>query len=107
MGVEGSSTRLAKVIHKIGRNDSDRIELATVTSTSPLRIKIDHSSMELDESDFIVAEQLTTHTRIISIGGGEKADAVLESNLEIGDRVIISSMNHGQTYVLFDRAVIL
>ncbi|MBU8715386.1 DUF2577 domain-containing protein [Brevibacillus parabrevis] len=133
--LEGSGfSQLRQVIAQVGRNDYDKFELATVTSPPPeLRIKIDNMSLELDHADLIVAQHLTRHTRIATITHeqGKERDVgditpfpkdhdsdgdlhrklsyiefQFEDVLKPGDRVYVSSMNDGQTYVVHDKAVI-
>ncbi|EST55484.1 hypothetical protein T458_06970 [Brevibacillus panacihumi W25] len=137
--LEGSGvSQLYQVIKRVGRNDFDKFELATVTSPPPeLRIRVDNWPIDLDHTDIIVAEHLTRHTRIVTIRHEEMAERDLgdkivqdgldtddmvpgnpiteythsyveqtfEDVLKPGDRVIVASMNDGQTYVILDRAV--
>lgn len=137
--LEGSGvSQLYQVIKRVGRNDFDKFELATVTSPPPeLRIRVDDWPIDLDRTDIIVAEHLTRHKRIVSIRHEEMAERDLgdkivqdgldtddmvpgnpiteythsyveqtfEDVLKPGDRVIVASMNDGQTYVILDRAV--
>jgi len=114
--IEGSNiSKLMQVIKKIGFNEFDRLELATVASPPPaLRIRIDHNTLELDASDVVVAEHLTEHARTVTLSSGsdpsssilvEKGLLTIQSPLKAGDRVIIASANGGQTYVILDKAV--
>lgn len=136
---EGSGiSQLRQVITKFGRNDFDKFELATVLAPPPeIRIKIDNMTIELDQTDVIVAEHLTRHKRVVTIEHEELAERDLgdgigidlldtddgspdpvvtyfkesyvlmtfEDVLKQGDRVIVASMNDGQSYVILDRAV--
>ncbi|WNF07484.1 DUF2577 domain-containing protein [Brevibacillus borstelensis] len=130
--LEGSGfSQLRQVIAQVGRNDYDKLELATVTSPPPaLRIKIDNMPIELEADDLVVAEHLTRHTRIVTIRHEQDkerdvGDTVpfprdndstgslawtysyvemqFEDVLKAGDRVLVSSMNDGQSYVILDR----
>ena len=105
--LEGSGfSQLAQMIKRIGFNEFDRFELATVTAAPPaLKVKIDSAALELLSDDLIVAEHLTEHKRRVSFSGGEDVDLIFRSGLEVGNRVILVSMNKGQTYVLLDKAV--
>nr|WP_269091478.1 DUF2577 domain-containing protein [Brevibacillus brevis] len=122
---------MTQLIRTIGRNDFDKLELATVIAPPPeLRIKIDNMTIELDAGDLVVCEHLTRHTRIVTITHEEGVardvgDIVpfpkdhdsdgdqyrklsyiefqFEDVLKPGDRVLVSSMNDGQTYVIHDR----
>ncbi|UKS30148.1 DUF2577 domain-containing protein [Paenibacillus sp. HWE-109] len=101
-------SRLVQAIREIGRNDYDRIELATVTVALPaIAIKIDNMALTLDAGDIVIAEHLTEHTRQVTINGGSVAEMTVKSPLEAGDRVIVVSMNGGQSYVVLDKAVVL
>ncbi|WP_028553154.1 DUF2577 family protein [Paenibacillus sp. UNC451MF] len=127
--IEGSNaSKFAQLIKKIGFNEFDRLDLATIISVSPvLRIQVDNMKIELDASDVIVAEHLTDHERIVTIKSDLKSDpdsiseldkglsssddienAILtvKSPLNTGDRVIVASANSGQSYVILDKAVI-
>lgn len=102
------ASRLAQMIGRMGYNEYDRFELATVTAALPtIRVKVDGMKIELDTSDVIIAERLTEHTRQVTINGGTLSEMVVKSPLEVGDRVIVASANNGQSYVILDKAVIL
>lgn len=132
--LEGSgASQLAQVIQKFGRNDFDKLELATVTSSPPeLRIKVDNMPIELEADDLVVAEHLTRHTRIVTLTHEQDAERDVgdtvpfpkdndsdgdlyrklsyvelrfEDVLKTGDRVLVSSMNDGQTYAILERVV--
>ena len=132
--LEGSGlSQLVQAIKKVGFNPYDKFELATVISAPPdLRIQIDNMREVLEKDDVLVAEHLTRHKRIVTITheeGKERnvgdmtpfpkdtdADGELyfkteylelqfEDVLKPGDRVYVSSMNDGQTYLIHDRVV--
>lgn len=105
--LEGSGiSQLTQIIKHVGRNDFDRFEVATVTAAPPaLKVKLDSTALELLADDIIVAEHLTEHKRRAQINGGADVDLVLRTGLAVGDRVILVSMNEGQSYVLLDKAV--
>lgn len=97
-------SKLAQMIRKHGYNDFDRLEIATVTAAPPeLRIKVDHMKIELDASDVIVSECLTDHDVTIVHSDGTRETVTFETGLRVGDRVIVSSANDGQKYVILDR----
>ncbi|MBG9940840.1 hypothetical protein ABD77_00715 [Brevibacillus formosus] len=124
---------MRQAIQAAGYNDFDRLELATVTSAPPeLRIKVDNMAIELDADDLLVAESLTRHKRILTITHEQDKErdvgdiipfprdndsdgdlyrklsyieAQVEDVLKPGDRVVVSSMNDGQTYLILDRVV--
>ncbi|MEW9697938.1 DUF2577 family protein [Paenibacillus sp. SI8] len=105
--MEGSGIgQLAQVIKRLGYNDFDRFEFATVTSPPPaIRIKIDNMKIELDASDVVMAECLTAHNRTVSINGASDVTLAFKDELKTGDRVIVVSVNDGQSYAILDRAV--
>lgn len=102
----GPATQLVQLIQRIGYNDFDRIELATVTSPPPsLRIKVDNMKIELDADDLVVAQALTNHSQTIRRIDGTAEVITMENELKAGDRVLVVSMNNGQAYAVLDRAV--
>ncbi|EMT54707.1 hypothetical protein I532_03845 [Brevibacillus borstelensis AK1] len=133
--LEGSgASQLAQLIQKIGYNDFDRFELATIVSPPPaIRIKIDNvDGITFEADDLVVAEHLTRHKRIVTIkhvqdterdvgdtipfprdndSTGSLAwtysyvEMTFEDVLKSGDRVLVASMNDGQAYVILDRVV--
>lgn len=103
---EGSGvSKLRQAITKIGFNDYDRYELGTITSISPITVRLDNSPLILDAADLVIAEQLTEHRRYVLINGGEPVEMVVDSPLKAGDRVILVSTNSGQSYVMIDRTI--
>ncbi|WP_346773990.1 DUF2577 domain-containing protein [Brevibacillus sp. SYP-B805] len=126
-------SQLEQWIKDVGYNDFDKLYLATVTSVPPnLKVKIDNWPIELEADDLIVAEHLTRHTRIVTITHDEGTsrdvgdmnpkptdhdsegdlyfrteylELKFEDVLKEGDRVLVASMNEGQTYVILDRVV--
>lgn len=104
---EGSGrAKLRGILSALGeRSRRDiHIELATVNSPLPnIRVKVDNMAVELDAEDIVVCEHLTQHTRTATIDGGAPVDIVYEAALAAGDRVIVASINDGQSYVIIDR----
>ncbi|WP_248928974.1 DUF2577 family protein [Paenibacillus hamazuiensis] len=106
--LEGNGiTKLTQVIKHVGYNDFDRIELATVTSLTPTLIRVDNMKIDLDAFDLVFAKHLTDRTLTVVNPDGTKTAMLVESPLQVGDRVIVASMNGGQTYVVLDIAVTL
>ncbi|WP_338461539.1 DUF2577 domain-containing protein [Brevibacillus borstelensis] len=132
--IEGSgASQLVQIIRQIGYNNYDRFELATVVSPPPdLRIRIDNMALDLEADDLVVTEHLTRHKRIVTIkheqdterdvGDTEPkprdndstgslawtysyVELQFEDVLKAGDRVLVASMNDGQSYVILDRVV--
>jgi hypothetical protein len=83
---EGSTgSMLRSLIKRVGANHDTQPEWATVTAISPeLRIKIDGMKIELDTDDFAIPQRL-------------------RGVLEVGDRVLVSGMGNGQSFVVIDR----
>lgn len=107
MAAEGTgASQLAQVIGRLGYNEYDRFELATVTSASPITVKIDGMTFDLDASDLVIAERLTDRTVSLSTDGVTFTDYTAKSPLTAGDRVIVASMSNGQYYVVLDKAVV-
>lgn len=124
------ASQLVQLMRIHGYNKDIDIELATVTAAPPeLKIKIDNMPVELEKDDLIVAQRLTKRKEKITI----KATAVTEAmstegytphthditsltltdaeieyldELKVGDRVIVASVDDGQTFIILDRAVI-
>ncbi|WP_128893626.1 DUF2577 family protein [Longirhabdus pacifica] len=165
--LEGNAySQLVQMMKWLGYNKDVDIELATVTSIDPLRIKVDNMDVELEGSDLIVSEQLLDHTRKIKIDSqtmgtidatqdgvtnhnistpilpipaplpvdpatsgvvritsdqlhftkiklentmltGDQIELTVYSPLEVGDRLIVASINNNQHYIVIDKAVIL
>lgn len=84
---EGSAgSKLRSLIKSVGANTDTRIEFGTVTAASPdFRVLVDGMKIEVEAEDCVVAERL------------------IESGLDVNDRVIIAETNSGQTYVIIDR----
>jgi ABC-type ATPase with predicted acetyltransferase domain len=104
------ASKLAQAIRRGGYNDYDRFELATVIAPAPaLVIRVDNMAVDLDASDVVVAQSLTDYTRKVTIASASitNADMDVKGALIAGERVIVASMNGGQSYVILDRAVIL
>lgn len=99
----GGVSQFKAVIKALGHNRDVDIEFATVTSASPLRIKIDNMPLELDGDDFAVCAHLTAHSRQATVGGGSVVTIAFETALKAGDRVVVASYNSGQGYVILDR----
>ncbi len=130
--LEGSGvSQLRQAIADVGYNPYDKFELAIVVASPPeLRIRVDNMTIDLDADDLVVCEHLTRHTRIATITHeqGKERDVgdmtpfpkdsdsdgdsyqklsyiefQFEDVLKPGDRILVSSMNDGQTYVIHDR----
>lgn len=133
--IQGSpESKMIQIIRKFGHNRDMEMEIATITSPFPnLTVRLGKDGIELDESDLIVSEHLTTHIKYISIAesdttsnfdfetkkvsgsvsGGynlqtlnvNKVPVTFHSNLDRGDFVIIISDKEKQMYFLVDKVV--
>jgi hypothetical protein len=97
---------MVALIRKYGANDFDKFSLATVTSAAPFRIKVDGMVIELEAEDVVIAEHLTAHERLATIGGSPVTIA-FDGALSTNDHVIIASMNSGQLYVILDKVGVI
>lgn len=86
MKLEGSgSSQLIEAIKHLTKS-SETIELATVVSPVPdVKIKLDGTNLILDK-DFLVLTSSVT-------------------DIAINDRVVVASVQNGQTYILLDKVV--
>ncbi|WP_429312091.1 DUF2577 family protein [Paenibacillus mucilaginosus] len=108
MRFEGTgANRLRQAIRAYGFNDYDRFEYATLISVAPTVIKVDHCPIEFDAFDLVMSEHLTERTLRIRNADGSISEMTVLSPLEVGDRLIVASMNDGQKYVVIDRLVAL
>jgi hypothetical protein len=104
---EGSGiSQLAQRIRQLGYNEYDKFQLATVISRMPMRIKIDHWPLTLDAEDLVFAEYLTDRI-MTTVTDGIETEVLVKSPLKVGDRVIVSSMNGEQTFLVVDKAVMI
>lgn len=89
--LEGSGfAQLHQMIKRVGHNNDYTIEFATVTKALPdLEIKVDGMPINLPK-EFLVL-----------------TDSLFQKGLNVGDRILVSSINDGQTFLLFDKVVVL
>ncbi|AYK07783.1 DUF2577 domain-containing protein [Brevibacillus laterosporus] len=126
----GGPSQFRQLIQQIGYNKDVDIELGTVVAPPPaIRVTVDNDEkLELLAEDLIVAEHLTRHKRKVTLTSEtvrevmtragytphvhDITELVIEGEIEFtdelkaGDRVIIQSIDEGQTYIIQDRAVI-
>lgn len=89
--LEGAGiSQLKEMIKHIGHNNDFTMELATVTSPLPLlAIKLDNMNAPLTKEFLICSE------------------SVYEKGFSVGDRVIVSSIEDGQSFIILDKAVMM
>lgn len=128
-GEGGAASQLVGLIREIGNNPELTFRLGTVLSPPPgLRIEVDGTERILEPDDVILAENLTEHTRTITVENGSlagsttinsqhshgydsltisAAEATFSGKLSAGDRVIMFSYmtEYGPEYVVLDKAV--
>jgi len=106
--LEGSGiNQLSQVIRRLGYNEYDRFELATITSISPTLVKLDGTNLVLDANDLIITEHLTERKQLVTLEDGTQTEVTFHSPLKPGDRVIVVSTSNGQFYVVIDKAVMI
>lgn len=82
------------------------ITRAVVTAVSPeIAIRIDGDNGDIFQNEFIVAEHLLEHKRLVTMGGGE-VEMIVRSPLNVGDPLIIALVNDGQLVYVLDKAVV-
>lgn len=79
--------------------------VATVTSASPVAIRIDGDTFDITQDSLIVAEQITQLNRTVSISGGADVEMIVRNPLSAGDKVIVVIAQDGQLYYVIDKAV--
>ena len=83
------------------------LSLATVTSPPPsLSIRIDGDSFDTPMQGLVVAEHLTQHKRTMRVNDSTYQQYEIQSNLNVGDRVIVAIANDGQLVYVLDKAVV-
>lgn len=76
---------------------------AEVLQATPLRIRIKNDKkLELTGSVLRVAEHLLTHTRVLKIDD-ELKQVEFQGKLSVGDRVMIASVQGGQSVFVIDK----
>lgn len=99
MGVENLAQFL--VSNKNNKNDQSDFLYGLVTSTSPLKIKIENN-LELTSSFLILTSAVKEKkVRCTCRDGGSEIEIV--KKLEVGERVILIKGNEGQRYIVLDR----
>jgi len=95
--------RLAKKIKQQGRSDNDLSDLVfgVVTSTSPLRIKVD-SRFEIGSTHILLSRMVKNLTVSITIDG-KTGSATIFRALQAGDKVRMLRLQKGQIYYVLER----
>lgn len=97
----------SRLLQLFGGNSSDGIELtvATVTSASPIAVRIAGDTFDITGDALIVAESITEYRRTVSISGGADVELIVRNPLKTGDKVIVVIAQDGQLYYVMDKAV--
>lgn len=125
-------SKLLQLFNDIAKNATPRgIELATVVTTSPLRIRIDNMAINLEGDDLIVCAHLYPVTRYANISNkvtpdppdqvtfndstysqaGDNISAqyatvqLLDNVLNAGDKVAVVALLGEQQYLILDKVV--
>jgi len=95
--------KLARMIKAQGRNDNELSDLVfgVVTSTSPLKIKID-SRFEIGSTHIILSQMVKDLTVSITIDGKTGSATVFRA-LRTGDKVRMLRLQKGQMYYVLER----
>lgn len=106
--VEGNPySRWVQFIRQQSGKPKDRFLLGTVTATPPgMRVQPDHIRWELEANDLLVAADWMEHERTVRMeGAGIDTQLEVRSPWEIGDRVLLLSMNEDQQFIVISKVV--
>lgn len=78
------------------------LAFGTVTSTSPLKIKIS-DQIELDEDFLTLGRNVTKHTVKNVTFDGKNGDATIDGTLKAGENVVMIRRDGGQSFYVLDR----
>ena len=117
---------LLDALQKINRDQLDAAQLTdmavgTVTSVSPLEVVLDVHQAAIHEEALIVTDEV--REKVIDVsgagffqdvngtlcavwgqsGGGGGGAAIITRPLAVGDKVLLLSVQHGQTYIVLSR----
>lgn len=95
--------KLARLIKEQGKRDSELSDLVygTVSSTSPLKIKID-PRFEIGSANIILSQMVKDLTVSITIDGKTGSATVFRA-LRSGDKVRMLRLQKGQMYYVLER----
>lgn len=79
--------------------------VATVSSASPIAIRIAGDTFDITGDALIVAESISGYRRTVSISGGADVEMNVRNSLKTGDKVIVVIAQDGQLYYVMDKAV--
>lgn len=96
---------LAARLRSMAPRDSDLSDMVygTVTGTSPLKIRVDNMTFDLDSRFLILSRMVQNLTVSITIDG-KSGSAQVFRPLETGDRVIMLRVQNGQKFYVLERS---
>lgn len=100
MSVDELAARLKKMSPK--NSDLSDMVYGTVTSTSPLKIRVDNMTFDLDGRFLILSRMVQNLTVTITIDGKSGSATVFRA-LQSGDRVRMLRVQHGQKFYVLER----
>lgn len=101
MSVDALAAYLKQMTPKT--NDLADMVYGTVTGTSPLKIRVDNMTFDLDNRFFILSRMVRNLTVTITIDG-KSGSAQVFRPLETGDRVSMLRVQHGQKFYVLERS---
>lgn len=100
MSVDALAARLKKMSPKT--SDLSDMVYGTVTSTSPLKIRVDNMTFDLDGRFLILSRMVQNLTVSITIDG-KTGTAQVFRPLQSGDRVRMMRVQRGQKFYVLER----
>lgn len=100
MSVDELAARLKKMRPK--NSELSDMVYGTVTSTSPLKIRVDNMTFDLDGRFLILSRMVQNLTITITIDGKSGSATVFRA-LQSGDRVRMLRVQHGQKFYVLER----
>lgn len=103
---------LAAVIQQLIQENTEaakptEVASGTVTSVSPLKIKVSVDLPDLSETFLILTDAVRAWDETVTIeyNGGTPQDAVIHhKGLQVGDKVVLLRVLKGQKYIVLSRA---
>jgi len=83
------------------------LEAGTVTSASPLKIKVTADLPELPEDVFVLTKAVEAWDEEVTIeysGGTPQTATIHHKGLQVGDKVVLLRVLKGQKYIILSRA---
>ena len=90
------------VIKAVENGDPCDVVLGTVTSASPLSIRLDQKTT-LTGPQLLLTRNVTDHTEQMSIPGVGTVAVTVKNGLKSGERVMLLQKRGGQQYAVLDR----